>query len=58
MKKGFVNISLGLIYCSMGSSWPQSHDTVPLKFSLSIVFQKFTDMQTNIDCNESTLQPG
>jgi hypothetical protein len=51
MKKGFVNISLGLIYCSMGSSWPQSHDTVPLKFSLSIVFQKFTDMQTNIDCN-------
>jgi hypothetical protein len=29
-KKGFANISLGLNYCSMGSSWPRSCDTVPL----------------------------
>jgi hypothetical protein len=29
-KKGFANISLGLNYCSMGTSWPRSHDTVPL----------------------------
>jgi hypothetical protein len=29
-KKGFANISLGLNYCSMGSSWPRSRDTVPL----------------------------
>jgi hypothetical protein len=29
-KKGFTNISLGLNYCSMGSSWPRSRDTVPL----------------------------
>jgi hypothetical protein len=31
MKKGFTNIRLGLNYCSMGSSWPRSCDTVPLK---------------------------
>jgi hypothetical protein len=31
-KKGFANISLGLNYCSMGSSWPWSRDTVPLNF--------------------------
>jgi hypothetical protein len=30
-KKGFANISLGLNYCSMGSSWPLSRDTVPLR---------------------------
>jgi hypothetical protein len=29
-KKGFANISLGLNYCSMCSSWPWSRDTVPL----------------------------
>jgi hypothetical protein len=29
-KKRIANISLGLNYCSMGSSWPRSHDTVPL----------------------------
>jgi hypothetical protein len=29
-KKGFANISLGLNYCYMGSSWPRSRDTVPL----------------------------
>jgi hypothetical protein len=30
-KKGFVNISLGLNFCSIDSSWPRSHDTVPLR---------------------------
>jgi hypothetical protein len=30
-KKGGATISLGLNYCSMGSSQPQSRDTVPLK---------------------------
>jgi hypothetical protein len=29
-KKGFANISLGLNYCSMGSSLPRFRDTVPL----------------------------
>jgi hypothetical protein len=30
-KKGFANISLGLNYCSMGSSWPRFRDTGPLR---------------------------
>jgi hypothetical protein len=34
MKKGFVNISLGLKYFSIGSSWPWSHET--MKLSLSV----------------------
>jgi hypothetical protein len=31
-KKGFATISLGLNYCSMGSSHSLSRDTVPLKW--------------------------
>jgi hypothetical protein len=31
MEKEFVNISLDLKFCSIGSSRPPSHDTVPLR---------------------------
>jgi hypothetical protein len=33
-KKGFANLSLGLIYYSIASSQPPSRDTVPLRFPL------------------------
>jgi hypothetical protein len=37
-KKGFANISLGLNYCSMGSCWPRSRDTVPLVILSCIMY--------------------
>jgi hypothetical protein len=38
--KGSATISLGLNYCSMGSSQSPSHDTVPLSFILIFEFKK------------------
>jgi hypothetical protein len=49
-KKGFANISLGLNYCSMGSSWQRSRDTVPLTryiFGISIYMQLKGQSQTS-----------
>jgi hypothetical protein len=37
-KKGSGTICLGLIYCSMGSSQPPTHDTVPLKWQCHEIF--------------------
>jgi hypothetical protein len=48
-----VNISLGLNYCSMGSSWPRSLDTVPLIRPFRPTVPKSLDVKY---CFQSTLR--